>query len=38
MAAALGGNDALVFTGGIGENSQAIRARACQATSWLGID
>jgi acetate kinase len=38
MAAALGGLDALVFTGGIGENSPAIRARTCQAASWLGVE
>ena len=29
MAAALGGLDALVFTGGIGENAAVIRARVC---------
>jgi acetate kinase len=38
MAAALGGLDALVFTGGIGENAPSIRARVCHAASWLGID
>lgn len=37
MAAALGGIDSLVFTGGIGENSPAIRARACQGAEWLGV-
>ena len=30
LAAALGGLDALVFTGGIGENAPAIRARVCR--------
>jgi acetate kinase len=38
MAAALGGLDALVFTGGIGENAPPIRARVCHAANWLGID
>jgi acetate kinase len=38
LAAALGGVDALVFTGGIGENSAPIRARICRDASWLGLD
>ncbi len=37
MAAALGGLDALVFTGGIGENAAAIRARVCADAQWLGV-
>jgi acetate kinase len=37
MAAALGGIDALVFTGGIGENALAIRARVCRDAAWLGV-
>ena len=37
LAAALGGLDALVFTGGIGENSAAIRARVCRDAAWLGV-
>jgi acetate kinase len=37
LAAALGGLDALVFTGGIGENSAEIRARVCRAAAWLGV-
>lgn len=36
-AAALGGLDALVFTGGVGENAAAIRARVCRAAAWLGL-
>jgi acetate kinase len=36
-AAALGGMDALVFTGGIGENAPSIRARICEGLSFLGI-
>ncbi|KJR40521.1 acetate kinase, partial [Candidatus Magnetoovum chiemensis] len=34
---ALGSADALVFTGGIGENSTEIRARVCQGLGSLGI-
>jgi acetate kinase len=37
LTAVLGGIDALVFTGGIGENSSIIRQRICQPFSWLGI-
>ena len=36
MAAALGGLDALVFTGGIGENAADIRDRAVRDSAWLG--
>jgi acetate kinase len=36
-AAALGGIDALVFTGGIGEHSPEIRARICEKLDFLGI-
>ena len=38
FAAVLGGVDALVFTGGIGENAPLIRARICDGLSFLGID
>ena len=38
MAALLQGFDALVFTGGIGENSAPIRERTCAALTWLGVD
>jgi acetate kinase len=38
LAAALGGLDALVFTGGIGENAAVIRARVCRDAAWLGLD
>ncbi len=38
FAAALGGLDTLVFSGGIGENSPAIRARVCEGLGFLGID
>lgn len=37
LAAVLGGLDALVFTGGMGENSAEIRARITVASAWLGI-
>jgi acetate kinase len=38
LAAALGGLDTLVFTGGIGEKAAAIRARVCRDAGWLGLD
>jgi len=38
LAAALGGLDALVFTGGIGENAASIRARVCDGARWLGVE
>lgn len=37
LAAALGGLDAIVFTGGIGENSAEIRERICRDAAWLGV-
>jgi len=37
LAAALGGLDALVFTGGIGEHAAPIRARVVEAAHWLGL-
>jgi acetate kinase len=37
-AAALGGLDTLVFSGGVGENSPAVRARICAGLQFLGID
>jgi acetate kinase len=38
LAAALGGIDALIFCGGIGENSRLIRARICERLGWMGIE
>lgn len=38
LAAALGGLDAIVFTGGIGEHAALVRARICEASRWLGIE
>jgi acetate kinase len=35
--AALGGLEALIFTGGIGENAAEIRARVCRDAGWVGI-
>ena len=35
--AAMGGADAIVFTGGIGENSSEVRARICEGLSWAGL-
>jgi len=35
--AAMGGADAVVFTGGIGENSPDIRAQICQGLEWAGL-
>ena len=36
MVAALEGLDAIVFTGGIGENSPEIRDKVCNRLKWLG--
>ncbi len=38
MAAALGGSDAVVFTGGVGENSPEVRALALQGLELLPIE
>jgi acetate kinase len=35
--AVMGGADAIVFTGGIGENSPEIRARICEGLEWAGL-
>jgi len=37
LAASLGGLDALVFTGGIGENDAATRAEVAEGCRWLGL-
>lgn len=37
MSAELGGLDGLIFTGGIGENSAAVRRAVCVDLDWLGI-
>jgi acetate kinase len=36
--AAMGGAEAVVFTGGIGENSAEIRARICEGLDWMGLE
>ena len=33
----LGGADAIVFTGGIGENSRRVREQTCRNLTWAGI-
>jgi len=38
FAAALGGLDTLVFSGGIGENAPVVRARICDGLGFLGIE
>jgi len=35
--AAMNGADAIVFAGGIGENSPDVRARICAGMDWLGV-
>ena len=35
--AGMGGADAIIFTGGIGENSPDIRARICDGLQWAGL-
>jgi acetate kinase len=35
--ACMGGADAIVFTGGIGENSPDVRSRICQGLEWAGL-
>ena len=37
LAACIGGLDALVFTGGIGEKAAEIRHRVCARLGWLGV-
>jgi acetate kinase len=35
---AMNGADAIIFTGGIGENSPEVRARICDGLQWIGIE
>ena len=37
MIAAMGGLDGVVFTGGIGENDQGVRARILDCLGWAGV-
>lgn len=36
--AAMNGADAVIFTGGIGENSAEVRAKICKGLEWLGLE
>lgn len=36
-AAVMGGADAIVFTGGIGENSSLVRSRVCDGLVYMGV-
>jgi acetate kinase len=38
MAAAMGGLDALVFTGGVGENAPQVRAATVAGLRFLGLE
>ena len=38
MAVATGGIDALVFTGGIGENSELVRRKTVEYLGFLGLE
>jgi len=35
--AAMGGADAILFTGGIGENSADVRSKTCEGLEWMGL-
>jgi acetate kinase len=37
LAAALGGVDIIVFTGGIGEHAAPVRKRICDGLNWMGV-
>jgi acetate kinase len=37
MLAVLGGTDAIIFTGGVGENSARLRERVCDSLAFLGL-
>src|SRR5215216_2045964 len=36
--AAMNGTDAVIFTGGVGENSWEVRARICDGLQWMGLE
>ena len=36
--AAMNGADAVVFTGGIGENSWEVRSQICEGLAWIGLE
>ncbi len=37
LVTALGGVDAMIFTGGVGENAESVRAKILAHLTWLGI-
>jgi acetate kinase len=37
LTATLGGIDAIIFTGGIGEHAADVRAAVCQRLTWMGV-
>jgi acetate kinase len=37
LLAGMGGADAVIFTGGVGENAPEIRARICDGLGWAGL-
>ncbi len=37
-AASMGGLDAIIFTGGVGENSDALRSEACSGLEFMGVE
>ncbi len=37
-AAAMGGVDCILFTGGIGENNALIREESCSGLNWMGVE
>ena len=38
LAAALGGLDGIVFTGGVGENAAPVRSAICRSCQWVGLE
>ena len=38
LLACMGGADAVIFTGGVGENAPEIRARICDGLGWAGLE
>ena len=37
-AAAMGGVDAIIFTGGVGENQWSCRSLACEGLEYMGVE
>ena len=37
LFACMGGAEAVIFTGGVGENAPEIRARICEGLEWAGV-